>query len=151
MITVTVYGETYECVTAYKGSDYIRLVDASGTVTASYTGISDYSGFSISGDSWSTPTEPDNSPIMVAMEDGSISKGSSTCNDISSALAAAKTAETIANAAMPKIGGSFTGAVTAAESTDDVTPQLRNIVVVDAGTDIAALSVTAGTIVMVRK
>ena len=151
MITVTVYGETYECVTAYKGSDYIRLVDAIGMVTASFTGISDFSGFSISGGNWSTPAEPDNSPIMVALEDGSISKGSSTCSDISSALSAATAAESIANAAMPKSGGSFTGAVTAAENADDVTPQLRNIVVVDAGTDIAALNVAAGTIVMVRK
>ena len=151
MITVTVYGETYECVTAYKGSDYIRLMDPNGLVSASFTGISDFSGFSISGGTWSTPAELDDSPIMVAMEDGSISKGSSTCNDISSALATATAAESIANAAMPKSGGSFTGAVTAAESTDDVTPQLRNIVVVDAGTDISALSVAAGTIIIVRK
>ena len=151
MITVTVYGETYDCETAYKGSDYIRLMDANGLVSASFTGISDFSGFSISGGNWSTPAEADDSPIMVAMEDGSISKGSSTCNDISSALAAAKTAEAIANAAMPKSGGSFTGVVTATENTDDATPQLRNIIVVDAGTDISALSVAAGTIVLVRK
>ena len=151
MITVTVYGETYECVTAYKGSDYIRLMDANGLVSASFTGISDFSGFSISGGNWSTPAEPDNSPIMVAMEDGSISKGSSTCNDISSALASATAAESIANAAMPKSGGTFTGSAKAMASPTDAEPQLRNVVVVDAGTDISTLSVTAGTIVMVRK
>lgn len=65
MITVAVYGESYECVTAYKGSDYIRLMDANGMVSASFTGISDFSGFSISAGnwSWSTPAEPDDSPM----------------------------------------------------------------------------------------
>ena len=150
MITVTVYGETYECGTAYKGSDYIRLMDANGMVSASFTGISDFSSFSISGVNWSTPAEPDNSPIVVAMEDGSISKGSSTCNDISSAHATATAAVTIANAAMPKSSGGFTGAVTAAESSDCTLAQLRNIIVADAGTDVATLAVPAGTIVMVR-
>ena len=150
MITVTVYRETYECETAYKGVDSIRLMDASGIVTASFTGISDFSGFSIVGDNWSTPAEPDNSPIMVAMEDGSISKGSSTCNDISSALTTATAAETVCQCSMPKSGGDFTGAVTAAESSDCTLAQLRNIIVVDAGTDITTLAVRAGTIVMVR-
>ena len=136
MITVTVYGESYECVTAYKGSDYIRLMDANGMVSASFTGISDFSGFSISGGSWSTPAEADDSSIMVAMEDGSISKGSNTCSDISSALSTATAAESISNAAMPKSGGIFTGAVTAAESSNSAAAQLRNIIVVDAGTDV---------------
>lgn len=65
MITVAVYGESYEYVTAYKGSDYIRLMDANGMVSASFTGISDFSGFSISAGnwSWSTPAEPDDSPM----------------------------------------------------------------------------------------
>lgn len=51
---------------------------------------------------------------------------------------------------MPKSGGAFTGAVTAA-STTDTAAQIRNIVVVDAGTDLASLSVPAGTIIMEKK
>ncbi|MBQ9959983.1 MAG: hypothetical protein IJP01_06465 [Oscillospiraceae bacterium] len=54
-------------------------------------------------------------------------------------------------AAMLKNGGSFTGVAKAMANPTDAEPQLRNVVVVDAGTDISTLSVTAGTIVMVRK
>ena len=54
-------------------------------------------------------------------------------------------------AALLKNGGSFTGVAKAMANPTDAEPQLRNVVVVDAGTDISTLSVTAGTIVMVRK
>ena len=55
-----------------------------------------------------------------------------------------------ANAAMPKSGGAFTGSVTAA-STTDAAAQIRNIVVIEPGTDLASLSVPAGTIIMEKK
>ena len=52
---------------------------------------------------------------------------------------------------MPKAGGTFTGNAIAATTTDETTAMLRNIVVVEANTDLTTLSIPAGTIVMVRK
>ncbi len=51
---------------------------------------------------------------------------------------------------MPKSGGAFTGDVMAAPTTGTAAV-VRNIVVVPAGTDVGSLSLSAGTIVMVRK
>lgn len=62
-----------------------------------------------------------------------------------------KEAKDIAKAAMPKGGGTFTGNVIAATTTDGATAMLRNIVVVEADTDLATLSVPAGTIIMQKK
>ena len=55
------------------------------------------------------------------------------------------------NKLMPKAGGTFTGNAIAATTTDEATAMLRNIVVVEAGTDLATLSVPAGTIIMQKK
>lgn len=74
-------------------------------------------------------------------------------NATSVAEAAAKTASTAkdtAAAAMPKSGGAFTGNITAATSTS-AEAMVRNIVVVEKGTDLSTLSVPAGTIIMVKK
>ena len=57
----------------------------------------------------------------------------------------------MAATAMPKSGGTFTGNAFAAASTNESTAMMRNIVVVEAGTDLSTLSVPAGTIVMVKK
>lgn len=59
--------------------------------------------------------------------------------------------DAIAKTAMPKTGGTFTGNAMAAASTNEATAMLRNIVVVEAGTDLSTLSVPAGTIIMVKK
>ena len=67
------------------------------------------------------------------------------------AKSTAAAAQTTADAAMPKSGGTFTGGVSAAMVTNDGEALLRNIVVIDANTDLPTLSVPAGTIVMVRK
>jgi len=67
------------------------------------------------------------------------------------AQAAANAAQTTANNAMPKAGGAFTGNATAAASTDESAAKIHNIIVVEAGTDPASLSVPAGTIIMVKK
>lgn len=51
---------------------------------------------------------------------------------------------------MQKNGGAFTGAVTAAAISDG-SSVLRNIVVVEKGTDLATLSIPAGTIILEKK
>lgn len=70
---------------------------------------------------------------------------------IDSVATAAANAQTAANAAVPRSGGTFTGNVTAAASADESAAKIHNIIVVAAGTDPASLSVPAGTIVMVKK
>jgi len=63
----------------------------------------------------------------------------------------ARRAKETADAAMPKAGGTFTDNAVAAATTDEATAMLRNIVVVEADTDLATLSVPAGTIIMQKK
>jgi hypothetical protein len=58
--------------------------------------------------------------------------------------------EAVANASMPKSGGTFTGDVSAAPAAGTAAV-VRNIMVVPAGTNVGSLSLSAGTIVMVRK
>ena len=42
---------------AVKGSDYIRLYDAAGNETASFTGVSDFSGYELLEGEWSEPEQ----------------------------------------------------------------------------------------------
>lgn len=59
--------------------------------------------------------------------------------------------ETTQTKIMTARGGTFTGTAVAAASTNESSAKIHNIIVVDAGTDLASLSVPAGTIVMVKK
>ena len=45
----------YEADKAIKGPDYVHLVDASGNITASFEGISDFSGYELLEGEWSEP------------------------------------------------------------------------------------------------
>ena len=62
-----------------------------------------------------------------------------------------ETLATIEADAMPKAGGVFLGTTSAVINPDNSVEQLRNFVVVEAGTDLSTLSVSTGTIVMVKK
>ena len=70
MITVTFLGETYSCEVALKGADFIHLLDENGCMVAAFDGISDFSGFAISGGSWTSPTDADSCCIATIGEDG---------------------------------------------------------------------------------
>lgn len=109
MITVTYCGEDYQCTKVYKGSDYIHLADSSGYIIATFSGISNFNGFSITGGTWTVPTDADSCFIAVVGDGGTLLKGSNTCSDISTALTTADTAKTTVDAAMPRSGGTFTG------------------------------------------
>ena len=80
---------------------------------------------------------------------GIVDNAERLAGQLPSAFATAKQGE-LADAAMPKAGGTFTGAAVGMTS-PDAAAQFRNVVVVDAGTDLASLSVPAGTIIMMRK
>ena len=60
MITVTVYGEAIPCSKAVKGPDYIRLYDGENPIIL-FSGIRDFSGFTIEGGDWSAPETPSGS------------------------------------------------------------------------------------------
>lgn len=82
MAKVTYLNESYECAVAFKGADYIHLVDSDGNMVASFDGVTDFSGFLISGGSFTTPANDDNCYIAVVREDGTIGKGGHKCSDI---------------------------------------------------------------------
>ena len=82
MITVTYLGESYECTTAIKGSNYIHLLDSSGCMIASFDGISDFRGFSISGGTWCVPKAEGECKVAVIREDGTIAEGGHVCKDL---------------------------------------------------------------------
>ena len=82
MITVTYLGESYECTAALKGSEYIRLLDSAGCMVASFEGISDFSGFEISGGEWCVPKPEGECKIAVIREDGTLAEGGHTCKDL---------------------------------------------------------------------
>lgn len=82
MATVTYQGTSYECHKAFKGSNYIHLVDAAGHLTVAFDGVNDFSLFSISGGSWTTPTETSNCYLAVMRIDGTIAKSSIRACDI---------------------------------------------------------------------
>lgn len=82
MITVTFNNIAHNCAVAYKGADYIHLVDSDGNMVASFDGVTDFSAFLISGGSFTTPASDDNCYIAVVREDGTIGKGGHKCSDI---------------------------------------------------------------------
>lgn len=73
-MNVTVCGLTYACATALKGSDYVHLVDESGTLVAAFEGVSDFSIFALAGGSWTTPKSTDDCNVAVWREDGTLAK-----------------------------------------------------------------------------
>ena len=84
MATVTYLGESYECSVALKGANYIHLLDVNGRMIAAFDGVSNFSGFSISGGNWTVPAPDDNCYLAVIREDGTIGKGSHKCSDVGS-------------------------------------------------------------------
>ena len=82
MATLIYKDDTFECVTAIKGDDYIRLLDKNGIMVASFEGITDFSEFSLSGGAYTSPTADHDCHIAVIRDDGTIGKGGHTCADI---------------------------------------------------------------------
>ena len=82
MATVKYLGDSYTCDKALKGTDYIHLLDSDGCMIVAFDGVQDFSGFSISGGSWTTPTPEGECYLAVVKDDGSIGKGGHRCCDI---------------------------------------------------------------------
>lgn len=82
MITVSFKGVNYECEKALKGEDYVRLIGSNGAIIAAFEGVNNFTGFTISGGEWSTPTEEDDCPLAVVGEDGKVRKSPLKACDI---------------------------------------------------------------------
>ena len=52
---VIAFGEEFLCARAVKGKDYVELYGGDGTCLASFSGVSDFSGYRIEGGAWSDP------------------------------------------------------------------------------------------------
>ena len=99
MPTLKYLGETFECTTAIKGSDYIHLLDENGVMVAAFDAISDFSGFTLENGSYTSPTEDHSCAVAVIRDDGTIGKGSHSCEDIGAALNEALAAGNMAKTA----------------------------------------------------
>lgn len=84
MATVNYLGESYPCSVALKGADYIHLLDEGGYLIAAFDGITSFSGFTISGGSWTVPPSDDDCYLAVIRKDGTIGKGGHRCSDVGS-------------------------------------------------------------------
>lgn len=83
MPTLKYLDYAFDCATAIKGDDYIRLLDENGILIASFDGIADFSVFTLTNGEYTAPTAPGECYVAVIRDDGSIAKGGHRCSDIS--------------------------------------------------------------------
>ena len=79
MITVTYEGKEFICATAYKGSNYIKLLDEAGCKVADFEGVVDFSLFTIDGGEWQEEPACEYCHIPVVLPDGSFAVSGHTC------------------------------------------------------------------------
>ena len=82
MPTLVYLEQSYDCTTAIKGDDYIRLLDDSGCLVASFDGISDFSAFTLRNGSYTSPTPDHDCYVAVIRDDGTFGKGGHRCSEI---------------------------------------------------------------------
>ena len=71
---------SFDCTTAIKGDDYIRLLDENGVLIASFEGIADFSVFTLVNGEYTAPTAPGECYVAVIRDDGTIAKGGHRCS-----------------------------------------------------------------------
>lgn len=54
-MTVTVYGNRFECAKAIKGPDYVKLYDTNSVLAAEFLGVTSFDGYEIEGGDWEMP------------------------------------------------------------------------------------------------
>lgn len=85
MATVKYFDLSFDCATAIKGENYVHLLDDEGAMIVAFDGVTDFSSFSITGGSWTTPTPEHECYVAVLKDDGTIGKGGHRCCDLISA------------------------------------------------------------------
>ena len=103
MPTVTYNDESYTCTIAFKGEDYIHLMDSNGLMIAAFDGVTDFSGFGISDGNWVTPS-PANDCVAIVNEDSTISNGGKIANSV--VLTAAGWSDNLQTVALAGMTGS---------------------------------------------
>lgn len=96
---------SYDCATAIKGPDYIRLLDENGVMVATFDNITDFSGFVLENGSYTSPTADHDCHVAVVRDDGTIGKGGHPCADIGTALTTASAAAAAAAKAQSTADG----------------------------------------------
>ena len=86
MAIVKYKDQTFECVTALKGDNYVHLMDANGCMIAAFDNVTDFSAFTVEYGAWQVPVPADSCYIAVIGDDGLIRKGSHRCSDIGALL-----------------------------------------------------------------
>ena len=86
MAILTYQGITYECSRVIKGSNYIRLLDATGSMIAAFDGVVNFANFELSGCSFEEPTPDHDCFVAVIRDDGTVAKGSHRCSAIANVL-----------------------------------------------------------------
>lgn len=82
MPTLVYKEKSFDCAKAIKGSDYIHLLNADGVMIAAFDNIADFSGFELTGGSYSSPTADHSCFVAVVRDDGTIGKGGHRCSGI---------------------------------------------------------------------
>ena len=82
MPTLVYLNQSYDCATAIKGDDYIRLLDDKGCLIASFDGISSFAAFTLQNGSYTSPTPDHDCYLAVIRDDGTLAKGGHKCSDI---------------------------------------------------------------------
>lgn len=82
MPTLKYLDGTYECATAIKGSDYIHLLDESGVMIVAFDEIKDFSKFTLTNGSYTSPTSDHDCFLAVIRDDGTLGRGGHKCSDI---------------------------------------------------------------------
>ena len=83
MPIVTYDGHEFECATALKGADYIRLLDAAGCKIVAFEGVVDFSTFTITDGDWTNAPAADDCYIVTASQDGSLHTSSKKACEVS--------------------------------------------------------------------
>lgn len=84
-ITVTYNGKTYSCATALKGPDYVHLIQSSGKLFVAFDGVTDFSGFTLTGGSWTNVSSTDK-PLAAIGSDGKLLQSSYSERSVGSAV-----------------------------------------------------------------
>lgn len=86
-VKAVIHGEEYLCSRAVKGADFVRLYSEAGNDTAIFSGISDFSGYSVYDGGWETPPSTEQELIdsrLKAVEE--VVKGTPTYGELLEAV-----------------------------------------------------------------
>lgn len=65
-MVMTVYGQDIPCARAEKGTDFVRAYDENGVCIFEASKVADFSGYTISGGTWSEAVTPPTSDELAA-------------------------------------------------------------------------------------